>query len=316
MTWQPDWWLVLATGAAVMTLGVLTAGRWRGSSRATRATDLLRIVVALGLVLVALRPSGQHERDVPVENAVDVVVMLDRTASMGATDHTGGRSRMEGASEDLIEVVAGAAGAHVSVIVFDDTARLLVPPTTDVRSVVTTLGTVGWRPSAKATGSDVSVGVGLARETLTKLAGQRPDNARVLIYAGDGEQTQAAARESLAPVADLVDEAWVLGYGTRDGGVMPVAPGASDLVSWDGVEQRSVLDEGTLRGMADELRGSYVHRTGGEALPDLARPAGSAVREVVPGAEYYWLVAVGLVPLLLGHLVVAVRRWRTVKEEQ
>ncbi|MBC9734020.1 vWA domain-containing protein [Nocardioides marmotae] len=316
MTWQPDWWLVLTTAAAAITFAAIAARRRRGSPRGTRARDLVQVVVALGLVLVALRPSGQHEREVPAENAVDLVVMLDRTASMGAMDHAGGRSRMEGAAEDLVQLVAGAAGAHVSVIVFDDTARLLVPATTDVRSVVTTLGTVGWRPSAKAMGSDVSVGVELAHETLTKLAAQRPGNDRALVYAGDGEQTQSTARGSLAALAELVDEAWVLGYGTSAGGVMPVAPGASELVSRDGVEQRSVLDEETLQEMAEELDGSYVHRTGGGTLPDVARPAGSAARELVPGADYYWVVALVLVPPLLVCLAVAVRRWRAVKEER
>ncbi|WP_181312272.1 vWA domain-containing protein [Nocardioides campestrisoli] len=315
MTWQPQWWLVAVAAVATVVLLLTAASRWRASTAEIRLTAVLRVVVAVGLVLVALRPAGEQERDVPPVQAVDLVLMLDRTASMGALDHAGGRSRMDGASEDLVEVVAGAAGAHVSVIVFDDTARLLVPATTDVRSVVTTLGTVGWRPSAKATGSDVSVGVELARQTLTKLAAERPDNARVLVYAGDGEQTQTEARASFAPLAELVDEAWVLGFGTAAGGVMPVAPGDAARVTRDGVEQRSFLDEASLRGIADELQGSFVHRTRGGDLPVTVRPPAATAREIVPGAEYYWIVALGLAPLLLVHLLLAVRRWRAAKEE-
>lgn len=314
MTWQPDWWLVALTLVALAALVAVTVADGRAGSRSGRTTRAVRLVVAAGLVLVALRPSGEREIETPVAVAADVVVMLDRTASMGALDHHGGRSRMEGAGEDLAALVADAAGAHVTVITFDDAARVLVPATTDVNSVMTTVSTVGWRPSAKATGSDVSVGVDLAREVLLRAAEQRPGNRRMLVYAGDGEQTQTAERASFAPLADLVDEAWVLGYGTSGGGVMPVAPDDSTLVTRDGVEQRSVIDERALRAIAEELSGAYVHRSGADDLPDPAVRAAGTERELVPGAEHYWIVALALVPFLLVHLVVAVRRWREIKE--
>ncbi|QCX28232.1 vWA domain-containing protein [Nocardioides jishulii] len=315
MTWQPQWWLVVLAGAVAAALAVAASRRWSTASTTSRALDVVRVVAALGLVVVALRPSGEQERDVPVVAATDVVIMLDRTASMGALDHLGG-SRMDGASADLIQGVAAAAGAHVTVIAFDDSARVLVPATTDVGSVVTTLGTVGWRPSAKATGSDVSVGVELARETLAKVASQRPRNTRVLVYAGDGEQTQSTPRTSFAPLAELVDEAWVLGYGTQAGGEMPVAPGSSERVKLRGSVQRSVLDEQALRAIAGEVEGTYVHRSGAGDLPDLVGPSATGGREVVPGAEYYWIVALGLTPLLGIHLWVTVRRWREMEEER
>ncbi|MBM9461783.1 VWA domain-containing protein [Nocardioides sp. zg-536] len=314
MTWQSEWWLVALTVAGLAAIVVATAKDWGRASRAGGVTGAVRVLVAAGLVVIALRPSGEQEVETPVAVAADVVVMLDRTASMGALDHRGGRSRMEGAGEDLAALVADAAGAHVTVITFDDTARVLVPATTDVNSVVTTLRTVGWRPSAKATGSDVSVGVDLAREVLVRAAELRPGNRRMIVYAGDGEQTQAAARASFAPLADLVHEAWVLGYGTSAGGVMPIAPDDSALVTRDGVQQRSVIDEDALRGIAEELSGTYAHRSGADGLPDTTVQAAGPERELVPGAEHYWIVALALVPFLLAHLVVAVRRWREIKE--
>lgn len=314
MTWRPEWLLVALTCAVLALLLVLTVRGWRSSAPWARAASVGRVVVALGLVLVSLRPSGEQEVERPEQHDLDMVVMLDRTASMGALDHRGG-SRMEGAAEDLVEVVAGAAGAHVTVIVFDDTARVLVPATTDVNSVVTTLRTVGWRPWANATGSDISIGTELAREILAKVSEERPSSRRMLLYAGDGEQTQESQRSSFAPVAGLADEAWVLGYGTEAGGVMPVAPGETALVKLDGEPVRSTLDPRNLQAVADELGGTYVDRAASGPLPDAARAGPASVREVVPGAEHYWVVALALVPVLLVLLVLAVRRWRDVQED-
>lgn len=313
MTWRPEWWLVLPVTTVLVVLLVLTLRQWGRATTGQRSAALSRVVVAAGLVLVVLRPSGQHEVETPVASRVDLLVMLDRTGSMGALDHAGG-SRMDAAGEDLAEVVATSGGARVTVIAFDDTARVVVPGTTDARGVVTTLRTIGWRPSAKATGSDISVGLELARETLAQAATERPDSRRVLVYAGDGEQTLSSEPASFSELATLVDEAWVLGYGTAGGGRMPVAPGDEQLVTRGGVDQLSRMDEQALHTIADDLGGTYLHRGGGADLPDVAVST-AREREVVPGAEYYWIAALVVAPAALLQVFLAVRRWRAVKEE-
>ena len=316
MSWRPEWLLVFPGVAVLLTVAVLAVRGWRAAERIQRVVHVARVLVAGLVLVVALRPAGEHEVETPVTQGVDVVLMLDRTASMGALDHDGGRSRMEGAAEDLVEVVSGAAGARFSVVVFDDDARLLLPATSDVASVVTTLRTVGWRPSAKATGSDVSVAVALTRSTLEKLASEHPDHRRVLVYAGDGEQTQQGEPGSFAPLADLVDEAWVLGYGSEEGGVMPIAPDDPQLVTREGVEQRSVPDPDVLGRIAEQTGGTFVPRTAPGGLPVIGRPTVTTSRELVPGAEHYWILALSAVPFMLLALAVGARRLREVHDEK
>lgn len=314
MSLQPIWWvLVPALGVASAAVFIAVAD-WRRADRRDRVMHGLRILVATAAVGVGLRPMISHEVEVPVPTNTDLVILLDRTASMGALD-VGSGSRIEAAGRDLAALTAELAGSNITVVVFDDEARVAVPFTTDATAVTTFVRTVGWRPSSKAVGSDISVAVPLATEVLERARQDRPERRRHLVYVGDGEQTQPAQPASFAPLAPLVDSAQVWGYGTTDGGAMPVAPGERELVTHDGQRQLSRAEPEALAAIADQLDGEYVHRDGsgdvGNALDD--DPVASRT-ELRPGGELYWWVALaGAVPLLV-LLMAAVRGLREVRE--
>lgn len=316
MSAQPVWVVLVVAVAALLVVGWSALREWRPSSRGQRGALLARVVIALLAVGIGLRPTAMHEVEVPVPSTTDLVLLVDRTASMGALDGAAGRARIEAAGEDLAELVRRTAGANTSVIVFDDAARVAVPFTTDATSVATFLRTVGWRPSAKATGSDISVAVELAESVLSTAREEHPEHRRFLVYAGDGEQTQDRAPGSFAGLAEGLSGSLVLGYGTRGGGPIPVAPGEQETVTIAGEEQVSRIDEAALARIAEEIGGDYVHRTGPAGLPTLAEPGATGSRiEVQPGAEYYWVLALAAVPFLLVLLAVAVRGSRVAREE-
>jgi len=316
MSLQPIWWvLVPALGVAAAAL-FIAVGDWRRADRRGRVMNVLRVVVALAAVGVGLRPMVTHEVEVPVATNTDLVILLDRTASMGALD-AGSGSRVEAAGRDLAALTADLAGANIAVVVFDDEARVAVPFTTDATAVTTFVRTVGWRPSSKAVGSDISVAVPTATAVLERARRDRPDRRRYLVYVGDGEQTQSGEPASFAPLAPLVDGAQVWGYGTTEGGPMPVAPGERELVSHDGQRQLSRAEPDSLRAIAEQLGGEYLHRNGSG---DLGGGAGFASDPVAgrtqlrPAGELYWMVALaGAVPLLV-LLMAAVRGLREVRE--
>lgn len=312
MTFQIEWW-ILPPALGLLALALASLRGWSTAGTSARAEACSRVVIALVAVAIGLRPCATDEVEVITPSQVDLVVLLDRTASMGARDHEGGE-RMAGAGQDLVALTS-AAGANVSVIVFDDDARLAVPFTTDTRTLGTFFETVGWRPSAKATGSDISVAVDLAGQVLRDAAANRPDHTRFLVYAGDGEQTADTAPASFAPLAELVSDALVLGYGTARGGTMPTTPGGDDVVRVDGAPARSTIDEEALRAIADDLGGSYEHRASASALPTFAEAEARTQARVVPGREYYWMFALAGTPFLLHLLAVAVLSARTAREE-
>ncbi|WP_418058814.1 vWA domain-containing protein [Pimelobacter simplex] len=316
MMLQPIWPL-LAGSVVLLAATVLWAVRGRPHrSRTARAGVVARLVLALLAVGITLHPVGTLRVSVPRQTTVDVVIVLDRTTSMGARDYDGGHPRMDGAAADLTALAGRIAGARIAVIVFDDDARLAVPFTTDTTSLAVFFDTVGWRPSAKATGSDISVAAALTEQTLRQAAADRPEHRRYVVYAGDGEQTAATAPGGFDGVQDLVTDALVLGYGTAAGGPMATSDDGDELVRIGGEVQVSRADEGALRAIAGQLGGSYAHRTAPDGLPDLV-PPGTAppATEVVPGQEYSWVLAVGAGGVLLLLVGTAVAGLRAVREE-
>lgn len=310
-------WLVLTAAVALLAATLVWAVRhWLARSRAGRAGIVVRVLLALVAVAIGLHPVGAARVSVPRETTADLVLLVDRTTSMGAQDHAGGKPRMQGVAADLSQLVQDLSGAQVAVVVFDDDARLAVPFTTDVTTVSGFLRTVGWRPSTKASGSDISVGVEVAEQLLRKAAAVRPDHDRYLVYVGDGEQTADKAPASFAPLKDLVTGALVLGYGTTTGGQMATRAGSDELVRVDGAVQRSRIDQAALTAIAEQLGADYHHRTGAGALPELVPPgSATSVSRLVPGKEFYWILALVGALGLLQLLWSSVSAMRAAREE-
>lgn len=310
-------WVVLVAALLLFGATVVWAIReWPARTRRGRAPVVTRLLVTGAAVVIGLHPVGAVRVEIPQERTVDIVFVIDRTTSMGAQDFDGDRPRMTGATADLSKLVESNSGAHVAVVVFDDDGRLAVPFTTNATTVATFLSTVGWRPSAKASGSDISIAAELVEQVLRKSEAERPSHDRYLVYAGDGEQTAESAPESFASVAELIDGAIVLGYGTAAGGPMALSDDSDELITLDDEVQKSRIDEAALKKIADELGGEYQHRTDTTDLPELIPAATvSSVTELVPGREYYWIVALAAALGLLHLVAVSVIALRVVREE-
>lgn len=316
MMLQPIWPVLAAASVLLVATGVWAWRQRRGQSRGDRLASAARLLLALAAVVIGLHPVGTLQVSVPQEKTTDVVVVVDRTTSMGARDWAGDRPRMDGVAADLSELVRGVAGSRVAVIVFDDEARLAVPFTTDATTLDGFWSTLGWRPSTKASGSDISVASALAEQVLRRAAEERPDHDRYVVYLGDGEQTTESAPATFGSVRELVSGALVLGYGTPEGGSMTVSDDSEELIRIDGEVATSSIDESALRGIADQLGGDYAHRTRAGGLPELVPPESTGtVTETVPGDEYYWILAIvaagGAAILLWG----AVSGLRAAREE-
>lgn len=315
MTLRPILPLVIAAAVVAALMVVWWLHGWRAKGRTSRFAGGVRVVLALLAVGIALRPiQGQFEPR-PLESNSDVLIMIDRTTSMGATDHAAGQHRMDGVAADLSELVQQIGGAQVSIILIDDEAQLAVPFTTDSAAVISFGRTIGWRNSKKAAGSDISVGVDLARQALERAAMDRPDHMRYFVYFGDGEQTVEGAPRSFAELREWLSGALVLGYGTSTGATMPVSPETDELVTVEGVAQKSVLDEKNLKNIAVQLGGEYLHRVAPGGLPELVPSEVRTEEEFVTVTEYYWILALLSVPPMLLLLVQSILGIRTARAE-
>ena len=302
MTITPLWPLL----AAVVL--VLAVHFWASAKFLRSSAVWLRAGALILLGAVTLQPAIAGNEDPPTPTATDVVLVIDRTTSMGAQDYDGQRPRMEGVAADITALVSAMPSARYSVVVMDNDARISVPWTTDTTAVVTFAETMGWREESYGIGSDISVGKPIAEELLEDSAQSRPQARRFLLYLGDGEQTMEAIPASFDTMAPLLSGAKVLGYGTQQGGQMTLRPDTDELVERDGVAQLSHIDESSLQGIADELGGSYYHRTTPGGLEFWADGAGSASGDTgTPDYSLAWVLAVAAAAML------AVDGWFTLR---
>ncbi len=302
MTFTPLWFLLAAV------IVVLAVHVWASRETLRAPAVWLRAGVLLLLGAIALQPAIAGSEDPPTPTATDVVLLIDRTTSMGATDYDGQRPRMEGVAADVSELVAAMPSARYSVVVMDNDARIEVPWTTDTTAVVTFAETMGWREETYGIGSDISVGKPLAEELLSASAESRPQARRFLLYLGDGEQTMESSPASFDTLAPLLTGSKVWGYGTEQGGQMTLRPDTEELVERDGVPQLSMIDETTLQQIADDLSGTYDHRTSPGGLDFWSDGAGAATGETgTPDYSLAWLLA------LAAATVLAVDGWSTLR---
>ena len=109
--------------------------------RPFRTSDLVRrggISLALLSILVGPSIPGEAQK---VTTNVEVWLAIDRTGSMAAEDWEGGKTRLQGVSHDVEQILQAAPGARYRIITWDSQADTELPLTSDlgaVRSFVST----------------------------------------------------------------------------------------------------------------------------------------------------------------------------------
>lgn len=295
--------LLLAAAGILVVLAVLAMV----ATRRLDAAGWRRLGIALLLVGVGLRP---NVGSVPVAGAavpVDVVIMVDRTTSMGAHDWNGDQPRTAGITADIPELMGILAGAQLKVVTFDSVVRDELPFLTDTDAIGTILATTGYEESSYSHGSSISLAVPVVEQILAESKAQAPGRTRYVVYIGDGEQTIAEAPGSFEPLRPYLDGALVLGYGSEQGGPMYAGPYSDEFMSdpATGEPYLSRIDQDNLRQIAAELGGQYLHRTEPGPIDfriELGSAEPSKTSRHTGGLEVYWVPGIGIGLLVLWEL--------------
>ncbi|GMA89838.1 VWA domain-containing protein [Homoserinibacter gongjuensis] len=197
-------------------LAVWRLVRARGAGSRMRWAARVVLVLACGALL--LRPGVPGGTVETLATDVDVVLLVDTTASIVAEDWDGDAPRLDGVRADVERIVASYPGARFALITFDAEASLRVPLTTDTTALATSLAVLRPEPTANSRGSSVGIAAEQLETTLEAAASASPDRARMVFYFGDGEQTASTEPESFAASAREVASGAVFGYGTDAGG--------------------------------------------------------------------------------------------------
>lgn len=304
--------VVLAGGCVA--LAVLTAER--------RLRWLLRAVAVLSVALAFTRPgtpvTAVTERS---EAALDVFVVVDITASMVAEDWAGDAPRLEGVQQDVTALMEQAPDARYSLITFAGSAQTVLPLTTDDSAMRSALEVLRPEITLYSSGSSVTSAHDHLVDRLEKAAEDRPDNARLVFYLGDGEQTSGEQLDSFAGARDLIDGGAVWGYGTAAGGRMQETVGYWSDETGEYIQDPdthedavSTIDEGNLRAIADDLGVDYAHRSATAPMsfdfPQVEKVLQQKEETTHAVSEFTWILFIPIVVWLAAEGVLAARRIR------
>lgn len=245
----------LLVAAGTTADGPAIPGTWRTAlrwlPRALEAAGLLAVVVALA------RPV--HRELVPLESeGIDILLCLDTSSSMTATDLDRARTRLLVARDAAVEFIAGRPFDRIGLLTFARYADVRCPLTLDhaaLSRILTDLRTV------TSDGPEDATGIGAAVARAAQVLAKGTSKSKVVILLTDGEENVAlpGAKGEIAPAhaAQLAESLGVRVYAIVAGG------GATASTT------PTRLDTGPIERL--------VKRTGGALLE--ARDAG-AVRAV------------------------------------
>lgn len=319
-------WLLLACIAILILWASWLAVRAFRLKRRDRVgfTSIWTACAALLLIGIGSGPSVPGNQSPAGMVNLDIVFVVDRTASSGALDFNGNQERLVGMRNDIGQLVDKFNGARMSLVVFGHESQVIVPLSTDSSTLKQQLPLIEQEIATYGTGTSIDTPIPSIESLLKRSQTEYPTRGRLLFYLGDGEQTVDKAPQSFAKLNSYINGGGVLGYGTVTGGKMKQYSGLShygdQYVAINGNEYVmdetgsapavSRFDESALRTIAQQLNVPFIHRTDTSGLGSFivdtgAQQVADTHREVLHYQNLYWVVSIGMVLLLAIWLVVS-----------
>lgn len=265
---------------------------------------IVLLLLALVLVVLALvRPQWDYELRNFETQGLDIVVCLDVSKSMDATDLT--PSRLQRAKLQMDALVDRLKGDRVGIIAFAGKATLECPLTDDYESVTLVLNSL-TTDSVVQLGTDIGAALTLAERCFLASGGNR-----ILLLITDGEDLGNSALAQAKRLKSAGIRIYTMGVGTEEGTqITDPATGRTAV---------SKLDAAALQRIAETAGGKYYSLSTGQGDPDLIlrniyteEKGRERNRNISALKEQYAIPAVlALLVLVLEALIVPLRReWK------
>lgn len=307
------WWLLVILFLPIITFTVWRL--WAARKFSTRAGWLRRLIVAILLLVIALRPSFPGGSAPQAMTNFDVYFVVDTTSSMSAEDYNGTQPRLEGVKQDIIDLSKHMTGARYSLITFSSATYIEMPLTTDLAALNSISSVLQQEITFYSKGSTISQPVDILKIELEKIKKSRPERQVIVYFMSDGEQTSAENIASFKPLASFLSGGAVLGYGTSAGGRMKENSGYIESANEQYIKDNtdysvyptpdaiSKIDEKALGLIANQLGTVYIHRTQPGDIDSIVKQVDLAKlttekRNVNTYWDIYWVVA-GMLSLIV-----------------
>ncbi len=299
----------------------------RTVSHSRRRMKIWLQVAALFFFIFALaRPQSGEGRTKASSEGLEIMLAVDVSNSMLAEDAR--PSRLELAKKELTRFVEMMGGDRVGLVAFAGSAILLSPLTNDKGAIKMFIE--GLTPEAVATqGTDFRKALNEAYNALNR-GGLDSDEqktiTRVIVVASDGEENEKGGLEAAKRIAGEGAKIFTLGFGTEQGGQIPVRDERGNLIGYKRDRSNQVVVTKStgkaLQELAEAGGGTYQHVTfGSDAISNLRanvdqlQKAQMETMEVTNYTEHYqsflaFGLLLALIELLLGERKREGRLWR------
>lgn len=220
---------------------------WR--VRLGRLPRLFRVAFIVLAVLALARPQEEFREEPLTTHGVDIVVVLDRSASMRALDLT--PDRITVAKRTIKQFVEGRPHDRLGLVLFATESYSACPLTLDHTALLAMVD-----DTQTATKSDGLTAIGLGLASAINRLKESDAKSRVVVLLTDGRNNegQIAPMTAAAIAKDLGMRIYTIGIGTRGSALFPFR----DQFGRDRVQRVPVdIDEETLKEIAALTGGKY-----------------------------------------------------------
>ena len=293
------WWAHRRRPAPLPGVGRFVAGLPRTPRSSLRAVPLL--LQASGLLLLVLAGARPAAREpLPIETrGIDIVLCLDVSSSMEASDMDAKRTRLAVARDAAAAFIGERPTDRIGILTFARYADLRCPPTSDHEALLRILADSTTVPPDSP---EDATGIGGAVARAAAVLADSPSPSRVVILLTDGEENVAirGRREEIPPshAAQLCRR-----FGVR---VYAIAAGTGRV---DASGTRTAIDTKPVEALARRTGGSFHRaRSAGDVVSvyeqiDRLEPAPLEAPRYVYAERHRGFLAWGMALLALGALL-------------
>ncbi len=281
------------------------AQRWPAAHYWPRYALLLG--AALLIVFASARPQWGRKQYVREQQGIDLVIALDISQSMSATDVS--PNRLAVAQQNLTTLVDAERGSRIGLVFFAGSAILRSPLTKDTQAMDQLILRADQEAGLTRVGSDL----GAALDQAGLILATSQESGRAVLLVSDGEDFAGTFADKAAALRQKGIAVFTAGVGTPQGSTLvdldPTTGTKTQKVDASGAPIVTHLDEDSLRTIADAGGGSYVRLSGNSDSLLALRNDLAALDQTPLGADRYTVPVERFQPFAIAAFVLLLLSW-------
>lgn len=221
---------------------------------------LLQLGAISCVIIILARPQTRDSWNTSHVEGTDIVLALDISTSMLARDFK--PDRFEAAKEVAAKFVAGREGDNIGLVIFAAESFTALPMTTDRSMIANYINDIkmGMLQDGTAIGDGLATAINRIKE------GKAKSKSIILLTDGSNNTGNVAPITASEIAKQLGIKVYTIGIGTNGTAPYPQENEFGRIVY---TPLPVVIDEATLRTIADNTGGKYFRATGNNVLKDI-----------------------------------------------